>query len=564
MLIRSCRKAGPKRKGIVLIAVLVVVVVLTLAAYQYSELMMAEYKAADSYTRSAQARALADSGIHFTAAMLSNPNSYGSTLNGNPYDNPQVFQGVIVSPDDRPRFQGRFSIVARLGPDDTATSSQPFRYGVTDESGKINLNALMLLDSSGKIAHDMLILLPNMTEDIANAILDWMDPDDDPRSNGAESSYYSSLSPPYRCKNGPLDSLEELLLVRGVTPQLLFGNDRNRNGILDPDEDDGTGVLDQGWSAYLTVYSRELNVDSQGNPRIYVNDNDLNGLSQKLTTAVGPDLANYIIAYRVYGPASTQSSSGSSSRSSGPPGAAGSSSGPRAPGGAGSSSGRSANVPGGAGSSSGRSANVPGGQGGSPRLSSGNINTRSGSSRSISSLYELVNSSVSIPGSTPQAQPIQYPSPLNDPGSLKQLMPLLLDSVTTNKASEIPARINVNTAPQAVLASLPGLTDADVQNIITQRPALSTTDAPDPIFQTPAWLITQANFDPTTLKTLEKYITAQSQVYRVQSVGYFDTGGPTARVEAVIDTNAGRPRILYWRDLTELGKGFDLQNSSQQ
>ena len=57
---------------------------------------------------------------------------------------------------------------------------------------------------------------------------------------------------------------------------------------------------------------------------------------------------------------------------------------------------------------------------------------------------------------------------------------------------------------------------------------------------------------------LEKYITARTQVYRVQAVGYFDGGGPTARVEAVIDTNLGRPRIVSWRDLTELGKGFDL------
>ena len=61
-----------------------------------------------------------------------------------------------------------------------------------------------------------------------------------------------------------------------------------------------------------------------------------------------------------------------------------------------------------------------------------------------------------------------------------------------------------------------------------------------------------------TVQSLEQYITARSQVYRVQSVGHFDSGGPTARVEAVIDTNAGRPRIVYYRDLTGLGKGFNL------
>jgi hypothetical protein len=47
-------------------------------------------------------------------------------------------------------------------------------------------------------------------------------------------------------------------------------------------------------------------------------------------------------------------------------------------------------------------------------------------------------------------------------------------------------------------------------------------------------------------------------VYRIQAVGYFDKAGPVARVEAVIDTNAGKPRIVYWRDLTELGKGFEI------
>src|SRR5262245_59247373 len=111
-----------------------------------------------------------------------------------------------------------------MDPDDPNASGQGFRFGVIDESGKINLNALLQIDSSGRVAHDMLMAPANMTQEIADAILDWLDPDDEPRANGAENSYYQALSPPYRCKNGPLDSLEELLLVKGVTPGLLFGN----------------------------------------------------------------------------------------------------------------------------------------------------------------------------------------------------------------------------------------------------------------------------------------------------------------------------------------------------
>jgi len=53
--------------------------------------------------------------------------------------------------------------------------------------------------------------------------------------------------------------------------------------------------------------------------------------------------------------------------------------------------------------------------------------------------------------------------------------------------------------------------------------------------------------------------TGRTMVYRVQAVGYFARGGPVARVEAVIDTNQGAPRILYFRDLTDLDtpRGFE-------
>jgi type II secretory pathway component PulK len=505
---------------VILLAVLVVVVLLTLAAYEYSELVTAEYRAADSYTRAGQARALAASGVQYAAAVLSNPNSFSTVLNSNPYDNPQAFHGVIVQPSDQPRFQGRFSIVSPLDPDQSTNGSQPFRYGVVDESGKININALMQLNPD--MAHNMLLNLPNMTEGIANSILDWIDADDDPRPGGAENDYYSGLTPPYRCKNGPLNTVEELLLVQGITPSLLLGNDRNRNGILDPGEDDGTGVVNRGWAAYLTVYSRELNLDSDGNPKIYVNDSDLNGLYSKLQSALSSDLADFILAYRLYGSAS----------------------------GTGSASG-----PGGRGPTSMSASNRAQA---TQQLTSARQNPGQRPPTRISSLYQLITANVTIPSNNPQTQPIPLPNPLSDAGALRQYLPVLLDKVTTVQGSVIPARINVNTAPRAVLACLPGLTDADVQNIIEHRPDTSSPESPDPIFQTPAWLITEANFPPNTIQTLERYITARSQTYRIQSIGYFDGGGPTARVEAIIDTNNQRPRIVSWRDLTELGKGFNV------
>jgi hypothetical protein len=137
-------------------------------------------------------------------------------------------------------------------------------------------------------------------------------------------------------------------------------------------------------------------------------------------------------------------------------------------------------------------------------------------------------------------------------------LPILLDKCTTRNDAEIPARINVLTAPKAVLTTLPGLDESDVQAIISSRPAGDAAESSDPIFQTPAWLVTEANLTTSKVRALERYVTSRSQTYRVQSLGYFDQGGPVARVEAVIDTNGGQPRIIYFRELSELGRGMEI------
>lgn len=515
----------PRRRAVVLLAVLIVVVLLSLAAYQYSEFMTAEYHAADSSARASQARAAAESGIWFTAALLSNADNMAS-LTGNQYDNSSTFQDVPIGDggggEDASRRQMKFSIISVRDQSDPLFTTQPYRYGVVDESSKINLNALMQIDPSGNTASQMLMTLPNMTQDIANCILDWIDPDDNTRQDGAENDYYSSQSPPYQCKNGPLDSLEEMLLIEGVTPQYLLGNDRNRNGVLDPGEDNGEGQTDPGWAAYLTVYSRESNVDSAGNPRVYLNDSNLSELQTNLNAAVGQDLTNFILAYKLYGGSKGGGSGGGSK---------------------GGSSQMSGND----------SAAV------TTQISTDVANGSNQKLTQITSLFSLVNATVTVPvknGNTTRS--VSYPSPLSDPNQQANLLPLLLDETTTSPNAALPGRININTASQIVLSALPGLADADVQTILSTRPQISDSTPPDPAFQTTAWLMTQANFSASKCQALENYITARTQVYRVQSLGYSASGGPVSRLEAVIDTNMGRPRVLYWRDLSELGKGFPI------
>jgi general secretion pathway protein K len=58
---------------------------------------------------------------------------------------------------------------------------------------------------------------------IVGAILDWQDPDSLLHIGGAEQDYYDSLTPSYVCKNAPLENLEELMLIRGIRPELFHG-----------------------------------------------------------------------------------------------------------------------------------------------------------------------------------------------------------------------------------------------------------------------------------------------------------------------------------------------------
>ena len=155
---------------------------------------------------------------------------------------------------------------------------------------------------------------------------------------------------------------------------------------------------------------------------------------------------------------------------------------------------------------------------------------------------------------------VPVPNPLATGAQLQTLLPVLFDKTTTKSASDLTPRINVNTASQIVLSMLPNLQQADVQQILDNQPQISSPDAPDPIYQTPAWLLTNAKLPAKTLAGIEDYVTARTQVYRFQVLGEFVGRGPSVRVEAVVDTNNGRPRVLYLRNIMELGKGFTFSN----
>ncbi|MGE5609952.1 MAG: general secretion pathway protein GspK [Bacillota bacterium] len=187
-------------------------------------------------------------------------------------------------------------------------------YGLVDESSKINLNTA---------SQDMLYYLPNMPDDLPPAIVDWRDTNDDITDGGAESEYYLSLPMPYYCKNGSLETLEELLLIKGASRELLYGIDANRNfgttavvpsqlgsahsastgirrssnqqGLSSADTTDLT--LQYGLRDYLTVYSAEPNNDASGQRRINIgNGGNRQSLISALNSTFGASRGSQIAA----------------------------------------------------------------------------------------------------------------------------------------------------------------------------------------------------------------------------------------------------------------------------
>jgi DNA uptake protein ComE-like DNA-binding protein len=97
---------------------------------------------------------------------------------------------------------------------------------IVDNDRKFNINVAereVLVEALRLITGDMAENAAGHRE-IADSILDWRDPNNMTRDFGVETDFYEALQPPYRAKNGPIDDLSELLLVRGVSVPMFWGS----------------------------------------------------------------------------------------------------------------------------------------------------------------------------------------------------------------------------------------------------------------------------------------------------------------------------------------------------
>lgn len=410
------------RAGAVLIVVLWACLGLVSVTLLAGHQMVFALRGADNALAGRQAEHAIEGALRYAAAVIGELEVPGQLPLIEDYEAEAVWVG-----------DARFWFIDR--PPSTYTGAEPY-YGLQDEAAKLNLNTA---------TREMLEALPNMTPEFAGAIVDWRDSDDEISENGAESETYLLGQPAYECKNAPFETVDELLLVAGATPELLYGDDVNRNGVQDPDESPDDGRFDLGLAACLTLYSREPNRRADGSARLAVSSAD-ETLQQLLTDALGNDRGTTVF-------------------------------------------------------------------------------------QTLSGLSEQDRSSLAA---------VYLAS-----GMTAEEFDLVAPDLAVSDASFFPGLVNVNTAPEEVLAALPGITTDLASTLVAQR---ATRSEPRPSV---AWAVDILGEEAA--REAGPFLTAQTWQVAVDVAAVGRYGRGYRRTFAVLDLSEDEPRVVYRRDLDAAG-----------
>jgi type II secretory pathway component PulK len=201
------------RRGIALLIVMISIFVLTMLALAFAYSMRVETRLAFNSNNEAELEWLGRSGVEYCrwvlAMSLMDPTK--------PYDSadqPWATGSGFLGPTNNPI--GEVQKTIELGP------GASFTWSITDLERKFNVNS-----SNEELLQQALThigLDAGETAPIVGSILNWTAYGNSTRHlQGANPEYYQSLDPPYDAKNGPIDDITELLLIRGVTPDLYWG-----------------------------------------------------------------------------------------------------------------------------------------------------------------------------------------------------------------------------------------------------------------------------------------------------------------------------------------------------
>jgi type II secretory pathway component PulK len=510
--------------GFILPVVLVLVGLLALLAAGFTFFTRAETAGAEARINAHQARLAAESGLEEVVSMIRAGRDDSTMWLNRPQ---RLRHGLVWSEafnreEDPVRSAGnrvellasgsaaiawRFSAVA---PNYDDPNAQTIRYGITPESSRLSLNAA----SDQQIEQLLAPLLAGLQLDnpqaLINALLDWRDQDTDPRDGGAENEYYNALEPPYLAKNAPFDTVEELLLVKGFNAAILYGEDVNRNGLLDPNENDGDasfpyydnadGTLNLGIAPFLTVWTREPDTSLDNKPRVNLAGDrgmvqgQLALLSAEQADPDTPTLDPATLAF------------------------------------------------------------IQG-------LIGQNFNF--GQLRSAADLYagddELLDEGEGDATGATGGGGIP-PQLANSPITLEE-MPVIMDRLSVVPPQQaqqgLIGLININTAPRRVLELVPGMPAQAAELIVNTR---GTLDAAT--LTTTAWPLTTGTVDSATFKQIAPYITTKAYQFHVEVIGYADHAKLMRRYEWVIEMIGPLAQVKYHRDLTRLGMAWPIDDEN--
>ena len=420
-----------------------------------------------------QAHYLALAGVEKAKALLYHDavnrrraaQNHGDSL----YDAPQHFQDVALG-------RGHFRVL-RQG---RREEGGDIVYGVSDEESRLNVNH----GQAGELGK-----LGGMSAETAAAIVDWRDEDDSVTQGGAEVEYYAGLKRPCLPRNGPFLSVRELLMVAGVSPELLLGEDVNQNGLLDAGEDDGAasfprdnrdGVLDAGWSGVLTAHSSVRNVTAQGDSPVNVQTASEQTLAA--VPGISPELAKAIVAHRDKNRLNSLADlfdveEVKQETQAAPPG-------PGQP-----------------------------GPGGAPPAS----------------------------GPPPPASPAPSPAPPGRKLVDEKLLKEIAGAVTPIDTFERPGVLNVNTAGETTLACLPGVDRELARAILLYRKANGS-------FPNAAWLLDVPGMTREIFKQIVSRVSCRSETYRILSEGRVGSTGARKRIEVIVRVGESEIETLSYRE----------------
>jgi general secretion pathway protein K len=236
-------------RGMALLITIMTVALLVAVTVQYHKTTWNKFLAAHNFQRSVQLTTIAESGMNIAVTVLQNDaakNDTDSFLDSWALLANEQFDGLFPTGTLKIRIDdlsGRLPINNLVGK--KGDGQKGVDTSIETESREILFRLLL----SGAFPVDD----ETQARGIVDAIIDWIDADDNESDYGAENSYYQSLEQPYACRNQPLQYIEELLLIRGVTPALLFGSDK------------APGLVD-----YLTVYGTDGKINLNTAPPLLI------------------------------------------------------------------------------------------------------------------------------------------------------------------------------------------------------------------------------------------------------------------------------------------------------